>query len=125
MKVRECQEGTEYYFDDEYTDGVVKCPVCSDVWLSMDANENVGSCQHIRFFYSTFIPGSFSFFGDDWDHTSFEKSFRVLAHSDDDERYTDEEQAFRDINHPDVDTVIWMQEEGMGTSYQIYWGYKT
>jgi|TARA_B100001964_G_C13835055_1_gene423268 hypothetical protein len=125
MKVRECQEGTEYYFDDEYTDGVVKCPVCSDVWLSMDANENVGSCQHIRFFYSTFIPGSFSFFGDDWDHASFEKSFRKLSHFDDGDCYTDEEQAFRDINHPDVDTVIWMQEEGMGTSYQIYWGYKT
>ena len=122
MEVRECREGIEYTFNED--EGMIfQCPVCSDVWMS--ENETIAACQHIRFLYSTFTQG-FLFFGDDWDHASFENPFRVLAHFDDHDCHADEEQAFRDINHPDVDTVVyWDQEEGMGVSSIIYWGYKT
>lgn len=109
MKVRECLEGTEFTYEEDDCCVIIKCPVCSDVWLRQD--ESVGSCQHIRFVYSTFTD-SFLFYGDDWDHASFEKSFRVLAHFDDDDCYPDEEQGFRDLNHPDIDAVIYWDQQG-------------
>ena len=124
MEVRECREGIEYtYENDDDCSVTIQCPVCSNVWMSQD--ESVGSCEHIRFVYSDFVQG-FLFYGDDWDRASFEEPFRELAHFNDDDHYPDEGQAFRDIKHPDVDAVIyWDQQEGMGTSYTTYWGYKT
>jgi hypothetical protein len=49
MQVRECQEESEYFDDEDAGDVIFQCPVCSDVWLAQ--NESVGACQHIRFVY--------------------------------------------------------------------------
>ena len=115
MEVRECREGIEYTFNED--EGMIfQCPVCSDVWMS--ENETIAACQHIRFLYSTFTQG-FLFFGDDWDHASFEKSFWKLCEQG------SAEQAFNDLNHPDFDAVVyWVPEETMGSGYAFYWGYK-
>jgi len=120
MKVRKCRDGEESFYDDVGL--IIQCPVCSDTWLSED--QSVGTCEHIRFVYCEFV-GDFLFYGEDWDHTSFEKSFRKLAHHDDDDHDTDDIQGFSDLDHPDVDAVIYSDEfHGMGTSYTTYWGYK-
>ena len=114
MKVRECRDGVECIVDED-RGVIILCPVCSDVWLSQD--ESTGSCEHIRFLYSGFTD--FLFFGDDWDHASFEKSFWKLCEQG------SAEQAFNDLNHPDFDAVVyWVPEETMGSGYAFYWGYK-
>ena len=86
-------------------------------------DQTTASCQHVRFFYSTFVQ-EIVYFGEDWDSASFDESFRELAHFNDDE-CIEEDQAFRDIIHPDVDAVVfYVQDEVMG-SWAQYWGYKT
>jgi|TARA_B100001964_G_C13799437_1_gene408101 hypothetical protein len=129
MEVRECEKGNECIYEDEDDEGgfigneIIFCPVCDDVW--MRSSEHYGSCSHLRFFYYT-LENEFLYFKGDWDHASFEKSFRKLAHFDDDDHQLDEEQAFKDINHPDVNAVIyWNWDYSPHSGATGYWGYKT